>query len=218
MRLRAVLLAALLPVALGGPAFALAEPSALAAAGAEFAKIDDYSTTIVVHETNGKNVEDRTYRVMYKKPSMERVDVIAGPGRGGGIVWLGGEQVKGHKGGFLSGMHMTLDLHNSQVTTLRGDTVDSSTIPSMLNDFTRIKGIVSEAEGPSIDGAETVAVTLDVADAAAYNGVSREVLYISSVRHLPVRRERFDGATIVKSEHVMEMKTNVGLTPSDFPW
>ena len=218
MKPYAVLLAASLPFVLGAPAFAVAEPSALVAADANFAKIEDYRSTIVVHETNGKNVEDRTYDVMFKKPSMERVDVVAGPGRGGGIVWLGGDKVKGHKGGFLSGIHLTLDLRNSQVTTLRGDSVDTATIPAMLADFSKVKGDVSEAAGPAIDGAESVAVTLDVADPASYNGVSREVLYLSTETHLPLRRERFSGTTLVKSENVTSMKTNVGLTTNDFPW
>jgi outer membrane lipoprotein-sorting protein len=131
---------------------------------------------------------------------------------------LGGDTVKGHRGGLLGGVHMTLDIHNHQVTTLRGDTVDESTIGSMLGDFTPGKGGITQAAGPLIDGSDTVAVTLDVADAAANNGVSRDVLYLSEESHLPVRRERYSGATLVKTENVTDMKTNIGLTASDFPW
>ena len=93
--------------------------------------------------------------MLFKKPSLERVDVIAGAGKGGGVVWLGGDKVKGHKGGFLSGLRLTMDLHSSQVATLRGDGIESATIPSMIDDFTRTKGTVTQAAGPSIDGSET---------------------------------------------------------------
>lgn len=218
MKRSAVLSAALLITAFAPPAFAGLPPSALVAANTAFSEIDNYSTTVVVHEIQGERVEDRTYHVMFKKPTMERVDIVAGPGKGGGVVWLGGDTVKGHRGGLLSGIHLTLDIHNSQVTTLRGDTVKEATIGSMLGDFETGKGEMTEAAGPQIDGGDTVAVTLDVADAAAYNGVSREILYLSDESHLPVRRERFSGATLVKTENVTEMKTNIGLTASDFPW
>jgi outer membrane lipoprotein-sorting protein len=210
--------AALLLVALGAPAGAISEPSAIAKASSAFDKIEDYRMTIAVHETSGERVEDRTYEVLFKKPTMEKIDIVAGPGKGGGIVWLGGDKVKGHHGGLLSGIRLTFDIHNSQVSTLRGDAVDSATIPAMLDEFTRIKGTVSEASGPLIAGSATDAVTLDVADAASDNGVSRIVLYLSADSHFPLRRERFVGPQLVKSENITEMKTNVGLTNSDFPW
>jgi outer membrane lipoprotein-sorting protein len=210
--------AVLLLLALDTPAGAVSAPSALTAATAAFGKIDDYRMTIAVHETAGERVEDRTYSVLFKKPSLERIDIVAGPGKGGGIVWLGGDKVKGHKGGFFSGIHLTLDLHNSQVSTLRGDAVNTATIPAMIDDFTTIKGAVSQAPGPQIDGVDSNAVTLDVADPGADNGVTREVLYLSAATGLPVRRERFTGAVLVKSENVSNMKTNVGLTANDFPW
>jgi hypothetical protein len=101
---------------------------------------------------------------------------------------------------------------------LRGDAVDSATIPAMLDEFTSIKGNVSEAPGPPIDGAGTVAVTLDVADPSTDKNVSRIVLYLSDSTHLPVRRERFVGTDLVKSENVTDMQTNVGLNATDFPW
>jgi hypothetical protein len=215
--MRAALCGALL-VALGAPAGALSEPSSIAAASTAFDKIDDYHMKIVVHETAGDRSQDRTYDVLFKKPLMEKIDIVAGQDKGSGIVWLGGDKVRGHRGGILSGLHVTFDLHNSQVVTLRGDAVDTATIPSMLDEFTKIKGTISEAPGPDIDGSGTDSVSLDVADAAALNGVSRIVLYLSNATHLPVRREQFAGTQLVKSEHITEMKTNIGLTTNDFPW
>jgi hypothetical protein len=167
----------------------------------------------------GNNVQDRTYSTSYSKSRHSSASTSSrAPARAAGIVWLGGHKVKGHRGGLLSGIHLTLDIHDGQVSTLRGDTVSSGTIPAMLTVFDTVKGTVSEAPGPQIDGAGSSAVTLDVAEPAAYNGVSREVLYLSTVSNLPVRRERFAGTQLVKSENISDIKTNVGLTSSDFPW
>lgn len=210
--------AALLLIGLGRPASAGSEPSAISAADDAFAKIDDYHMTIAVHETDGTKTEDRIYDVLFKKPSMEKVEVTAGPQQGSGVVWLGGDRVKGHRGGMMSGLRKEFDIHNYQVSTLRGDGVDSATIPSMLGDFSRIKGTVSQAPGPLIDGAPTEALTLDVADPPTNSGISRIVLYLSEASHLPVRRERFAGSDLVKTETVTDMKTDVGLTSGDFPW
>jgi hypothetical protein len=142
LRLRALTVAALLVA--GAPAGAASSKSALDAANAAFANVSDYRMTIAVHEIAGNNVQDRTYSILFKKPALERVDIVAGAGRGGGIVWLGGDKVKGHRGGLLSGIHLTLDIHDGQVSTLRGDTVSSGTIPAMLAVFDTVKGTVSE--------------------------------------------------------------------------
>jgi hypothetical protein len=104
------------------------------------------------------------------------------------------------------------------VLTLRGDGVDTATIPAMLAEFTNVKGTVTAAPGPEVDGSPTDSVTLDVADPAALNGVSRVVLDLSGVTHLPLRRQQFAGPQLVKIETITEMKTNVGLTNGDFPW
>jgi hypothetical protein len=215
---RGAVLACALLVVFAGRTEVAAATDALDEARTAFSKVDDYRMTIVVHEIAGGQVEDRTYSVWFKKPSLERIDIVAGPGKGSGIVWLGGDKVKAHRGGFLAGIHVVFDLHDAKVSTLRGDAVDTAAIPSMLAEFASLKGTISTAPGPQIDGENSIAETLDVADPAADKGISRIVLYLSSTTHLPVRRERFVGTQLVKSEDVMQTQTNVGLGASDFPW
>ncbi|GAC1425527.1 MAG: hypothetical protein NVSMB5_19870 [Candidatus Velthaea sp.] len=101
---------------------------------------------------------------------------------------------------------------------MRGDSVDTGTFGAMLERFKTVKGEIGEAPGPAIDGIEREAVTLKVADSVADKGVTREVLYLSKTAHLPVRRDRFAGDTLVKTETVSNVKTNVGLKAGDFPF
>jgi outer membrane lipoprotein-sorting protein len=187
-------------------------------ANAAFAKVNDYTATVTVHEVDGKNADDHVYAYAFKRPTSAKIDVLSGSNKGGGIVWTGGDKVKGHRGGILSGIHLTLDLHDKQVLSLRGDSIDTGTIPAMLDRFKQVKGDVTEGSGMTIDGVATDAVTLKVADSAADKGVTREVLYLSKTTHLPVRRDRFAGDTLVKSEVFTNLKTNVGLKDSDFPF
>jgi hypothetical protein len=40
--------------------------------------------TIAFHETAGDRVQDRTCSILFKKPALERVDIVAGAGKGSG--------------------------------------------------------------------------------------------------------------------------------------
>lgn len=187
-------------------------------ANAAFAKVEDYTATLSVHETDGKTADDHTYAYAYKRPSFVKLDILSGSNSGGGLVWTGGDKVNGHRGGLLKGFHLKLDLHDKQVISLRGDSADTGTFAAMLERFKTLRGDISEAGGPAVDGAPSDVVTLKVADPAADKGVTREVLYLSRTTHLPLRREQFAGETLVKSESVGNVKTNVGLKAGDFPF
>ena len=44
------------------------------------------------------------------------------------------------------------------------------------------------------------------------------ILYLSKETHWPVRQIMYDGSQIVLDETVTDLKTNVGLKESDFPF
>lgn len=195
---------------------------ALASPVSEFAdawaKVNDYTAHIKVHETDGGKTEDRQYGYFYKKPHMARIDVLEGPGKGGGAVWLGGDKVKGHQGGMLSGIRLTVDLKDKRATSLRGNTMDTASFGAILDAFKTTKGELSEGPGPTIEGTPTEVITLKVANPAANDGVTRDQLFISKTMHLPLRRVRFEGDKIVKDETWSNIKLNPGLSEADFPY
>jgi outer membrane lipoprotein-sorting protein len=191
---------------------------ALAQALEAYAKVNDYTATIIDHEVKGTDVQDRTYGYAFLKPSYVKLDIISGPGRGGGAVWTGGDQVSGHQGGLLSGIHLKISIHDGRATSLRGDSIDTGTIGAMLDMFKNPKGTVTESDDKTVDGILTDELSLKVADLATMQGVTRVDLYLSHTTHLPVRRERYVGDQLVKSEQVTNQKINTGLKPSDFPF
>jgi len=209
--------AAALAAVLAGAGTAIAQAgTVLDEANAVFAKVDDYTVTIAVHETDGSRVRDHVYAYAFRRPSLAKLDIVSGTNKGGGIVWRGGDTVRAHLGGISSSIRRTMGLHDKQVESIRGDSMDSGTMPAILAHFTPATGEISEGAGPVIGEMPTDAVTLKVADPAADKGVTREVLYFSKATHLPVRRESFAGETLVKSETFSNLKTNVGLKDSDF--
>jgi outer membrane lipoprotein-sorting protein len=202
---------------LGARAGAVPAAGALNAANRAFAKVTDYRMNVSVHEVSSDQVEDRVYGVWFKNPARMRVDIDAGPDKGRQIVWQGGAKVKTRRGGLLGHLRATLDLHDRAVSTLRGDSIDTLSIPAMLADFSEIKGNVFQSPGPEIDGARSVAVTLMVEDPSVDNGVTKIVLYLSDATHLPVERQRFAGSLLVKTEHMTDLRINAELTDGDFP-
>jgi hypothetical protein len=205
-------LVALIAVA-GAPANA---GDALAAADAAYAKVNDYVATATVHEILGTAVEDRVYRYSYLRPTHVRVDILSGPGRGGGAVWNGGDTVSGHQGGFLSGIHLTISIHDKRATSLRGDTIDTGVLGAYLDQFKTVKGQITEKDDTTLEGAQVDEVSLQPSDPTSIDGITRIDLYLSKTTHLPVERRRFIGTQLIKSEKITDLKIDTGLTPDNF--
>jgi outer membrane lipoprotein-sorting protein len=214
MRAPAAVVAALVALACALPAAAADAPPAVAAFATAWAAVDNYTTTITVHETDGKNVQDRVYHYAYKKPTFAKIDVVSGPGKGSGAVWTGGDRVRGHMGGFLSGIKQSIAITDSRATSLRGDTIEKGSFQSVADDFKNGKVDPSAADA-TVDGVATDAVTVGLTPAAP-GGATREVVYLSRATHLPVRRMAYAGDALVKQEDFSDVKLNPGLTEGDF--
>jgi hypothetical protein len=216
LSLRAAAVLALAATAVAPAAAENKATPAMTAFSTAWAAVHDYSENIVTHETtnDGKQTQDRTYSYEFVKPTSALIQITDGPGKGGGAAWHGGDQVKGHQGGFLSGIKMMIPKSDPRATSLRGDQIEVASFGYDLDHFMNTPGTLSEAPGPTLDGQATTAVTLTPSPAEA-NGVTREVLDISNSTHLPVKREQYVGAALVKSEEFKDVKLNPGLTVKD---
>ncbi len=178
--------------------------------------VNDYSCSIVDHEVLGSQVQDRRYDYWFKKPSLAKIEIVSGPGKGSGSVWHGGDTVVGHQGGFMHFVHMTVSIHDPRAVSLRGDTIADASFGSILAMYQSGKGTVTEAAGEPVDGTPTDMLVMKITDPASDKGVTRDVLYLSKSTHLPVRRVRYAGDAIVKQEDFVNVKINPGLKDSDF--
>jgi outer membrane lipoprotein-sorting protein len=193
------------------PVGALADPAS--DFGTAWAKVDNYTVTINVHETDAKNVQDRVYHYAYKKPHFAKIDVASGPGRGSGSVWSGGDHVKGHQRGLLSGVKASISISDPRAVSLRGDTMDQASFQNVADDFANGK-VEAQSTTATIDGVAADLVTIDLATPS--NGVTKRVVALSKVTHLPIRRSGYAGDTLVKQEDFSDLSLSPGLTASDF--
>lgn len=217
----ALFLAAAVAFALGwGPAATRAENGApaLTAFDQAFASANDYSVVERVHEVKGSAQQNRVYAVWFMKPHFAKTLIQSGDGKGSGGVWAGGDQVSGHQGGFLSGIHLKVGVHDPRAVSLRGITIPEGLLQNVVHRYATVAGTLTQLPGGKIGGVATDRLDLKVADPASNDGVSEQILYLSQETHWPIRQILYAGDQIVLDESISDLKTNTGLTQADFPF
>jgi hypothetical protein len=147
---------------------------------------------------------------------MVKVAVISGSGKGGVVVWDGGPNVRGHEGGMLKFITLTMGLHSARVSSLRGATIENGTFTWQVQHLRTIKGKMSEEPGPVIDGSPTDVITVDGVDPDVEQGMTKEAYYISRKSGLLSRFQGFEGNMLVRQSDYTDVKINSGLTLADF--
>jgi outer membrane lipoprotein-sorting protein len=182
-----------------------------------FAATNDYTAVLHVHEAKGDQTQDRVYSYEFMKPHYAKTLILDGDGKGSGGVWTGGDQVSGHQGGLFSGIHLKVDLHDHRAVSLRGVTIPEGLLQRIVENYATIPGKLEQQDGGKVGGVLTDRLDLKVAPGG--NGdVTEMILYLSKETHWPVRQIMYAGSQIVLDETVSDLKTNVGLKESDFPF
>ena len=217
-RLGATAVALLSLAAMPLAALAAGKAPSLAAFDAAFSHVHDYTVQLRSHEVKGSATQNRVYQYSFMKPHFAKTLIISGDGQGSGGVWAGGDQVSGHQGGFLSGIHLKVGLHDGRAVSLRGYTIPDGLIQNIVAKYQTTAGTISQGAGGNVDGVPTQRVFLKVADPAANDGITSMVIYFSEKTHFPVRNIWYQGKTAVLDQSFLNLHLNVGLTQNDFPF
>jgi outer membrane lipoprotein-sorting protein len=183
-----------------------------------FASTNDYTAVLHVHEAKSDRTQDRVYQYQFMKPHFVKTLILEGDGKGSGGVWVGGDQVSGHQGGLFSGIHLKVNIHDPRAVSLRGVTIPQGLLQRIVDDYATTPGKLTQVDGGKVNGVPTDRVELKAADPATNWDVTDQILYLSKDTHWPVRQVMYSGAQIVLDETVSDLKTNVGLKESDFPF
>jgi outer membrane lipoprotein-sorting protein len=194
----------------GGTAFSATpsrSSSALSAFSSAWARVTAYNATIKVFEKKGVTVQNVIFKYTFRKPSIVTVDVVAGSNNGVSLLWTGGTTVRASRGSGLAGVFKkTLSLHDPQVTTIRGSSIDQLSLGHILAHAEQTPGKISQGLGVTINGVATEAVTLIPTNPATDAGYTREVMYISSLTHFPLRVSGYQGSTLVREIDFLDLK------------
>jgi len=183
------------------PLSASSEPAAqrLDAFARAWAAVTAYNANVTVFEQKDTTVQNVVFNYSFRKPSSVTVHVASGPNAGVTLVWDGGATVVGRRGSGLAALFKrTLSLHDPLATTIRGSSIDQLSFGAILAHAQAEAGSLSEAPGDVIDGVVTDAVRVIPSDPATNAGLTREVVELSPITHLPMRVLGFDGETLVR--------------------
>ncbi len=197
-------------------ASAVDQAPAIAAFDRTYNGVTDYTCILHVHEAKGTQTQDRVYQYSFMRPHYVKTLVLDGDGKGSGAVWIGGDEVSGHLGGILSGIRLKIALHDPRVVSLRGVTIADGLPPRIIDDYGTIPGKLTQTDGGNIGGTETDRLELKVADPVSNYDITEQILYLSKETHWPIRQIMYSRSRVVLDESVNDLKTNVGLTQSDF--
>ncbi len=175
-------------------------PAAWVAFALAWVGITGYSARVSVSEQLGAQSQQEILDYTFRKPSSATMHVISGPNAGVTVVWSGGTTVVAHRGSGVSAMFKkTFSLHDPQVTTIRGSSLDQLSFGAILTHGADTAGVVSEGNGPIIDGVPTDEVSLVPTNSVIDTGLTLEVVDLSKVNHFPLRLSGYAGAALVRT-------------------
>lgn len=181
--------------------------------GEKIKSIRDYQCRMYEWSINGRKEEIRYINFYFHSPRLIRMDIIKGnkDSDAGSIGVLSDDgQVKGRRGGFLSGIAITVAKHSRLATTVRGVTFDESDAIAayirliFLKDNSTIN-LEESPEGWLLD------CTLYTPD----NGITREEIYISRNNLMPAYAMSYENENLVQHVEWSSYIINSGL-PVDF--
>jgi hypothetical protein len=217
------ILGTLVLVSLALPAGAAARAPELDRLVESWSAIHDFEVTITAHEVAGTQRQDRTFRYSFLRPDHAKLELLDGPMRGAVAVWNGGSTVTAHKRGLFAAFKESFDLHDHHVTSLRGNGLVTPELSAALRCFADHPQNVTEAAGPQLGTVATVAVSYENpaglhcdSDSAADVAVTKDVFLVDPATHLPLRRMRYEGTTLVEDWELRDLQINPPLVAADF--
>jgi len=172
-----------------------------------WANITSYSASVAIFERQGSEVQSSVLDFTFTKPSTATVHFTEGVNAGVTLVWDGGDTVVARRGSGLMGLFSKrFPLHDPQVTSIRGSSIDQLSFASIIAHPQAMAGTVSQEPGPLVLGIPTQAVTLVATSSAADTGLTREVVDIAVPTNLPVRIIGYQGTTLVRQIVISNLK------------
>ena len=175
--------------------------------------VKDYTCIMDSYNRLGDKEESKTYQYWYLKPGYIRMKVIKGKGKGGEVYYdPTRKKVRGHKGGFLSFVVLTLDPNDKRVTSIRGVRVDQTTFGYIL---AQLKPYVDAGECQVVEENGMKGPVCTAGNQAYHGDIWKEKVLFDQ-NNLPVVWERYgkDG-TLLYRLVCRDVKLNSGLTLKD---
>lgn len=182
--------------------------------------VNDYTLTLETYSKKGDKEEKSIIKQKFLKPNWIYMKIIDGKGKGSvGVFNPITNKVKGHKGGLLKIITLTLDPSDKKTSSIRGHRIDQSgfgTLIKRLIEYNEMKEITSVTE-TSFETKLAYLFTAEVKDTLKLWGAKKEKIWVEEETLFPLRLEQYteDGKLVHYSKY-WDVCVNVGLKEEDF--
>jgi len=157
-----------------------------------FSGVNSYACIADAHYKKAHLKEDKVYKIYFKRPEHVRIEVIKGDPGAVAVLSPDGK-VRGHKGGLLSWIKLTVDIDSPIATTIRGHRMDQSHFPYMIK---TMKKVLATDEARTLGEAtvEGQAVyVMEIIHSVPRNDLTRELVYVDKNTWLIKRILGYEG-------------------------
>lgn len=170
-----------------------------------------YTGTVTAREYQTGKIQDRVYQIWFEKPTSCRLNITGGDGKGSAAVWTGGDRVNGHQGGWLTMIHLNVNIHAKIATSMRGRTIAQAPFGAELD---HLKSVKWKSTAVTVDGDKSTFTGIPD-DPSQDGGLVKEVVTLGP-NGLPVELTEYEGqdASIARHDVYTNIQTNVDIPAS----
>ncbi|HID93965.1 MAG TPA: DUF1571 domain-containing protein [bacterium (Candidatus Stahlbacteria)] len=178
-----------------------------------------YTLTHYSHVVKGRKVEDRVYDYKFMKPKWIYMKVIEGKNKGAAIVYNPETRmIRGHKGGILSLIKLTLKPTDRRVVSIRGHRADETDFGAILSRLTEyVNDTLAQYKGiDKVDNTSAWVIEANGLDSFRYYGAVREVIWIGFDGY-PLKFEHYNkDGTLIYRVIYKNLKVDIPIDPKTF--
>lgn len=180
---------------------------------AKWESIQTYECEYTTFQKKGKESEEVTYHVYFKKPLWTRLKVLKGKNKGSEAMYNPEKnEVRGRKGGLLRGIVLTLKPDDKKVTSVLGFKTYDAGISGIYIRFMKYleEGFEMEYAGDfEENGVKGKKIKVKITKPDKYWGLKEEIIWFTD-DYIPYRTEGFDEkGEKVLTAHFYMVKLNV---------
>jgi len=176
--------------------------------------VENYECIINVNTIAGKRQQKREMKIYYDKSGFVRLDILKGESRGSVAIYNPKtDKVRGHKGGLLKGIKLTLGKTNKQVVDIRGIRIDQASFAFFAE---RIEKFKANPMLFSVLPDKKVAITMNLKDKYRVGNADKWKLFFDINTGLIYRMEYFHDDSLVQENYYSEFKSNIEMKKNIF--
>jgi len=181
--------------------------------------LNTYTATHYSHVVKGKKVEDRVYNYRFMKPKWIYMKVIKGSNKGAVVVYNPEtKMIRGHKGGILSVIKLTLKPTDKRVVSIRGHRSDETDFGTMLSRLIEcVDDTLAHYKGiDKVDDTPAWVIEANGLDSLKYYGAVRGTIWIGFDGY-PLKFEYYDkNGNLIYSVIYKDLKVDVPIDSKTF--